>query len=207
MRNFVRVVASIACSLVFVSNALALDFENDPGISEKDLRASIARSTRLSTAQIDSIIIALKKQLNTGENEILPIRGYLYAHGMNGALLVDHDVWSFDATLKAPGGEELIDISNLFLCDFHNGGIKFEIAYKWMFTFIPRGVHATELDGGIYGRGIGVVFDPLLGFEGSWMPAQNRPHDLIHIALKLGVGAGVVFPKMEFKMRPINVSL
>lgn len=204
MRYFFGLFTASVCSFIIASHAFALDFDKAEGISEKELRASLTRNAKLSTAQVDSILVALKKQLNMGESEILPIQGYLYAHGMNGALFVDHDVWSFDATLKAPGSDELIDIPDLFICDFHNGGIKFEIAYKWMFTFIPRGVHATELHGGIYGRGIGVVFDPVLGFEGSWMPAQNRPHDLIHIALKLGVGAGIVFPRMEFKMRPIG---
>ncbi|GEM_PF-1639590 len=186
------------------NTAWAQNFENDEGISAQKLAESIRKNTNLSQEQVDHLISMLQQQFDVKPEERIPIQGYLYSSGMNSAFFFDHDVWDFDATLKVPGSDELVEIHKLFRCDFHNGGLKFEIAYKWMFTFIPRGVTVDQLNGGVYGRGIGLVADALLGLEGSWMPAQNRNHDIFHAAIKVGIGGGVVFPKMEFKLRPIK---
>lgn len=197
-------VVTIISFLFLASGVHAQDLSNDEGISAKALSESIHKNTNLSQEQIDSLIQTLQKQFDVKPEERIPIEGYLYSSGMNGALFVDHDVWNFDATMKVPGSQELVTIHELYSCDFHNGGLKFEIAYKWMFTFIPRGVTVDQLDGAIYGRGIGLVADALLGVEGSWLPAKNRNHDVFHAAIKVGVGGGIVFPKMEFKLRPIK---
>ncbi|MNK06284.1 hypothetical protein D3C87_241780 [compost metagenome] len=189
---------------VWLNTASAASFDNDSGISKEKLVESLAKNTSLNTDQIESLLQALQQQFGVKPDQAIPIKGYLYAAGMNGALLVDHDTWYFDANLKDPATNEVVRIPKLFLCDFHNGGLKFEVAYKWMFTFIPSGVTVHELHGGIYGRGVGLVADALLGLEGSWLPAQNRNHDLFHVAIKVGVGGGLVFPKMEFKLRQIN---
>ena len=193
----------VASSLILPSSSKALTsaFEEDEGISETSLRESIQKNSSLTTAQIDALIAGLRKQLGVESGQKIPIQGYLYTHGMNVALFVDHDAWTFDATLRTPGSEQLVDIPDLFICDFKNGGLKAEVAYKWMFTFIPRGANVDDIDGGVYGRGVGGVLDAFLGFEASWLPAQNRPHDMLHIGLKLGFGAGLVFPKMECKLR------
>lgn len=187
------------------ASALAADFENDKGISKEKLVESLAKNTNLNTTQIEGLVQALQQQFSVKPDQQIPIRGYLYSSGMNWALLFDHDTWYFDATIKDPATGELVHIPKLFLCDFHNGGLKFEVAYKWMFTFIPAGASVFELQGGQYGRGIGVVADAFLGLEGSWMPAQNRNHDIFHAALKVDFGGGIVFPKMEFKLRQINM--
>ncbi|MEK2645127.1 hypothetical protein [Bdellovibrio sp. BCCA] len=198
----------IACCILIFSllpfnTAFAQDV-SDNGISKTELADSLKKNTNLSQEQIDGLISVLQKQFDVKPDERIPIEGYLYSSGMNGALFVDHDIWNFDATMKVPGSQELVTIHDLYSCDFHNGGLKFEIAYKWMFTFIPRGVTVDQLDGAVYGRGIGIVADALLGLEGSWMPAKNRNHDLFHAAIKVGIGGGFVFPKMEFKLRPIK---
>ncbi len=198
-------VSVIILSFTFLaSGATAQDLAKDEGISVKELTESIRKNTSLSQEQVDGLIQTLQKQFDVKPEERIPIEGYLYSSGMNGALLVDHDVWNFDATLKVPGTQELVTIHDLYSCDFHNGGLKFEIAYKWMFTFIPRGVTVDQLDGAVYGRGIGIVADALLGIEGSWLPAKNRNHDIFHAAIKVGIGGGIVFPKMEFKLRSIK---
>lgn len=192
------------CSLFFLNSAYAVDFENDPGFTQTELVESLKKNTRLNDEQINQLVQTLQQQFGVAVTEKIPISGYLYASGMNGALLLDHDTWLFDAALKVPGTDEVVRIPELFMCDFHNGGIKFEIAYKWMFSFIPSGVSVSELNGAVYGHGVGVVAEAFLGLEGSWMPAKNRANDLFHAALKLGFGGGLVFPKMEFKMRPIR---
>ncbi|WP_413575807.1 hypothetical protein ACLVWU_15665 [Bdellovibrio sp. HCB290] len=201
------------CSLWFVAlaigvqflvgNAFAVSFDGDAGITKEKLIESIKKSTSLSDEQIESLMQTLALQFKLRPEQRIPIKGYLYASGMNGAMLVDHDVWYFDANLVDPATNEIVKIPELFLCDFHNGGFKFEVAYKWMFTFIPSGVNVDELNGGLYGRGVGLVADAFLGAEGSWLPAQNRAHDVFHLALKVGFGGGIVFPKMEFKLRQI----
>nr|WP_295905375.1 hypothetical protein [uncultured Bdellovibrio sp.] len=198
----------IACCVLILSflsfnTVFAQDVSGD-GISKTELVDSLRKNTNLSQEQIDGLIQVLQKQFDVKPEERIPIEGYLYSSGMNGALFVDHDVWNFDATMKVPGSQELVTIHDLYSCDFHNGGLKFEIAYKWMFTFIPRGVTVDQLDGAVYGRGIGVVADALLGLEGSWMPAKNRNHDVFHAAIKVGIGGGIIFPKMEFKLRPVR---
>ncbi|WP_413944526.1 hypothetical protein [Bdellovibrio sp. HCB-162] len=200
-----KLIAGCVLILSFLSfnTAFAQDVSGD-GISKTELIESLRKNTNLSQEQIDGLIQVLQKQFDVKPEERIPIEGYLYSSGMNGALFVDHDVWNFDATMKVPGSQELVTIHDLYSCDFHNGGLKFEIAYKWMFTFIPRGVTVDQLDGAVYGRGIGVVADALLGLEGSWMPAKNRNHDVFHAAIKVGIGGGIIFPKMEFKLRPIR---
>lgn len=191
----------VALSTLSPSFAKAADFDSDEGISEADLRASIQKNSKLTPTQIDSLMAILQKQFNVQPDQKIPISGYIFAHGMNVALFVDHDSWNFDATIRNPGSDDLVDIPELFVCDFHNGGLKAELAYKWMFTFIPRGANVQDLDGGVYGRGFGAVAEALLGLEGSWIPAKNRSHDMFHVAVKLGFGAGFVFPKMECKLR------
>ncbi|WP_413585266.1 hypothetical protein [Bdellovibrio sp. HCB274] len=198
------IVALVLGIQLSVSTAIAVSFEGDTGITKEQLVESIKKSTSLNDEQIESLIQTLSTQFKLGPEQRIPIKGYLYAAGMNGAMLVDHDVWYFDANLVDPATQQIVKIPELFLCDFHNGGLKFEVAYKWMFTFIPSGVNVDELNGGLYGRGVGVVADAFLGAEGSWLPAQNRPHDIFHVALKLGFGGGIVFPKMEFKLRQIK---
>ncbi|UOF00111.1 hypothetical protein [Bdellovibrio reynosensis] len=177
---------------------------SDEGMSRETLVDSLKKNTSLNQEQIDQLILSLQQAFKVEPGEKIPVRGYLYAAGMNGALLFDHDVWLFDAVLSIPGVSEPVKVPELFLCDFHNGGLKFEVAYKWMFSFIPSGVTVNELHGALYGRGLGLVAEAFLGLEGSWLPAKNRPHDLFHIAIKLGFGGGVVFPKMEFKLRNIT---
>lgn len=187
-----------------ISTAEAVDFQNDQGISEQDLRESIRRHTRMTDEQVSGLITALRNQFGTTSDAPIPVRGYLYAHGLNFGFFVDHDTWTFNAVLQDPATRELVTIPDLFLCDFHNGGLKVEWAYKWMFTFIPMGVDVHQLNGATFGRGLGVVFDPVLGIEGSWLPGKNIVQDVFHVAVKLGLGAGVVFPKMEFKLRQIT---
>lgn len=197
----------ILSSFLFLSSASAVDFDNDAGFTQTQLVESLKKNTRLNQEQIDQLVRILQEQFGVTVTEKIPISGYLYASGMNGALLVDHDTWLFDVALKVPGTDEVVRIPELFLCDFHNGGLKFEVAYKWMFSFIPSGVSVSELNGAVYGRGIGLVAEAFFGLEGSWLPAKNRANDLFHVALKLGVGGGMIFPKMEFKMRPIRPDL
>ncbi|MEK2687441.1 hypothetical protein [Bdellovibrio sp. GT3] len=189
---------------LLICQAFAQSFERDEGITKESLIRSIKKSTSLDDQQIEALINTLTLQYKLRPEQRIPIKGYLYAAGMNGAMLLDHDVWYFDANLIDPATQEIVKIPELFLCDFHNGGIKFEVAYKWMFTFIPSGVNVDELHGAVYGRGVGLVADAFFGAEGSWMPAKNRANDLLHVALKIGFGGGVVFPKMEFKLRQIN---
>lgn len=183
--------------------AHAVDFQNDKGIEEQDLRESLKRHTRLNDSQVSGLIMALRNQFQTAPDAPIPVRGYLYAHGLNFGFLVDHDTWTFDAVLQDPGSRELVSMPGLFLCDFHNGGIKVEWAYKWMFTFIPMGIDVHQLNGATFGRGLGIVFDPVLGIEGSWLPGKNLVQDVFHVAVKLGLGGGIVFPKMEFKLRHV----
>ena len=204
MIRFIVMLLGFSLSL---STAHAVSFEKDTGFTQSELIESLKRNTTLNPEQITQLVQTLQEQLGVSVEQKIPISGYLYASGMNGALLVDHDTWLFDAAIKVPGTEEVVKIPELFLCDFHNGGLKFEVAYKWMFSFIPSGVNVSELNGAIYGRGIGLVAEATLGLEGSWLPAKNRAHDLFHVALKLGVGGGIVFPKMEFKMRQIRPDL
>ncbi|WP_291516612.1 hypothetical protein [Bdellovibrio sp. ArHS] len=199
-----RFIALVFCYLLHPTLALAASFDSDTGISKEQLTNSLAKNTDLSKEQIDALVETLRQQFGIKPEQKIPIQGYLYSSGMNWALLIDHDTWLFDATIRDPNTRELVDLKDLFLCDFHNGGFKFEVAYKWMFTFIPSGVNVDELHGGIYGRGLGLVADALLGLEGSWLPAKNRKHDIFHVAIKVGLGGGLVFPKMEFKLRQIN---
>ncbi|MDG0817691.1 hypothetical protein [Bdellovibrio svalbardensis] len=190
--------------LLTAHTALAASFDHDEGMSKAQLVESLSKNTSLNSEQIENLILTLQKQFALKPDQKLPIKGYLYAAGLNGALLMDHDTWLFDANIQVPGSSELVHIPKMFLCDFHNGGLKFEVAYKWMFTFIPNGVNVDELHGAIYGRGLGLVAEAFLGLEGSWMPAQNRAHDLFHVAIKLGFGGGILIPKMEFKLREIK---
>ncbi|KYG62544.1 hypothetical protein AZI87_14665 [Bdellovibrio bacteriovorus] len=197
-------ISVLFCFFVQMKSVYAASFDNDTGISKEKLTESLAKNTDLNPEQISALIQTLQQQLGVKPEQKIPIQGYLYSAGMNWAFLLDHDTWYFDATIRDPKTNELIDMKELFICDFHNGGFKFEIAYKWMFTFIPSGVNVDELHGGVYGRGVGLVADALLGLEGSWLPAKNRKHDVFHVAIKVGVGGGLVFPKMEFKLRQIN---
>lgn len=195
----------ISFTLFFLTApASAASFDKDEGISREKLVKSLSKNTSLNSEQIENLVATLQKQFELKPEQKIPIKGYLYAAGMNGALLFDHDTWIFDANILAPGTSEVVHIPGLFLCDFHNGGLKFEVAYKRMFTFIPSGVNVDELNGALYGRGVGLVAEAFLGLEGSWMPAQNRNHDLFHVAIKLGFGGGIVVPKMEFKLREIR---
>ncbi|MFV3410046.1 hypothetical protein ACNH6C_15660 [Bdellovibrio bacteriovorus] len=194
----------LGCLSLGSATAWALDFDKDAGMSREVLVESLKKNTRLNQEQIDQLVVTLQNQFNVQPGDKIPIKGYLYAHGMNVGLFVDHDVWAFDAAFLVPGTDEVVRIPGMYLCDFKNGGLKFEVAYKWMFSFIPSGVSLSELNGAVYGRGVGVVAEAFLGLEGSWLPAQNRVNDLFHVAVKLGFGGGIVFPKMEFKLRSIQ---
>ncbi|NUN07480.1 MAG: hypothetical protein HUU57_17175, partial [Bdellovibrio sp.] len=179
--NF-KIMLLTLCSAFFLNTAYAVNFDSDSGFTQAELMESLKKNTRLNDDQINQLLQTLQQQFGVGATEKIPISGYLYASGMNGALLFDHDTWLFDAALKVPGTDEVVRIPELFMCDFHNGGVKFEIAYKWMFSFIPSGVTVSELHGAVYGRGLGVVAEAFLGLEGSWMPAKNRANDLFHVA-------------------------
>lgn len=194
------ILTTLLCSL----SSFAQSFTNDEGISKEKLIENLSKNTSLNAEQIQNLVTTLQKQFDVKPDQKIPIKGYLYASGLNGGLLVDHDTWFFDANIIDPVTNEVVHIPEMFLCDFHNGGLKFEIAYKWMFTFIPAGVNVDELNGALYGRGVGLVAEAFLGLEGSWMPAKNRSHDLFHVAIKLGFGGGIVVPKMEFKLRPLK---
>jgi hypothetical protein len=201
---FIHLFSTVLISLSASTSAFAMDFDHDDGISREKLVESLQKSTSLKPEQIEALVQTLQQQFDVKADQKIPIQGYLYAAGMNGAFFVDHDTWLFDANLRIADSDELVKIPELFICDFHNGGLKFEVAYKWMFTFIPSGVRVDELHGGVYGRGLGLVAEAFLGLEGSWLPAKNRRHDLFHVAIKLGFGGGIVIPKMEFKLRQIR---
>lgn len=177
--------------------------ENDD-MSRAQVFDVIKRNSELSDDQINRLIDDLVRAMGAENEPKIPVRGVLYTHGLNGALLVDSDDWRMNATVVDPATGELVQINDLVTAHFQNGGLKFEVAYKWMFTFVPSSMTLQQLDGGIYGRGLGATMETFIGLEGAWMPGENRPGQLFHVAIKAGFGAGLNFPKMEFRVRKIK---
>lgn len=173
-------------------------------MAREDVEEIVRQNSSLSEEQIRRLVDDLSVEFGVEPGQRIPIQGVMYAHGMNLAFVLDTDEWMFDATIVDPETKELIKIPNLYVVEFHNGGIKMELAYKWMFTFIPSGMTVSQLDGGVYGRGLGATMEAFFGLEGAWMPGEDRPGHLFHVALKAGFGSGINFPKMEFKKRRIR---
>lgn len=175
-----------------------------PDMSRTEVAEIIRKNSQLNEEQINKLIDELVAGLGAQPGPRIPIRGVLFTHGMNGALLVDTDDWYLDATIVDPATGQLVEFKDLFSVRFHNGGIKAELAYKWMFTFVPSDTTVHQLDGAVYGRGLGGTMEAFLGLEGAWMPGENRPGHLFHVAVKAGFGGGLNFPKMEFRLRRIR---
>lgn len=195
--------AFLICS-VFVLHSLPQRALSAPDMARSDVFDIIKKNSQLNDEQTHQLIDQLAAQVGETPEKRILIRGVLFTHGINVALFVDTDEWFMDATIVDPETGELIEIDNLFTVNFNNGGLKAELAYKWMFTFIPSGMSIQQLSGGVYGRGLGVTMEALLGLEGAWMPGENRPGHLFHAAVKAGLGGGLNFPKMTFKMRRIQ---
>ncbi len=178
-------------------------------LSEEQLRKEISRqidrnNLKVSEEEVSSIIDALFEGFNVDRTDRLPINGVLSTSGVSAALLVDRDVWKLDGGIVSEQGE-LINIDNLFEIYYNNSGLKAELAYKYMFIFIPDEVSTAEaLDGAIYGgfmNGLGLDFELGIGVEIGWLNAVNRPGQVFVIGGKVGVGGGISFPKMEFRLR------
>lgn len=204
MRKFILTVTTWIAMVGFINLAHAKAHE-DVGVSRSDLAKTISDNTDLSPAQVNGLIALLEQQFQVTPGNKIPISGYLYARGINAGFIIDNDTWHMNATIVDPQTGKLVNIPKLFLCDFYNGGLKLELAYKWMFTFMPSGMTVDSLDGAVFGRGLGVAVAPTFaGIEGSWMPGQNRQGSLYHVAVKIGYGEGLMFPKMKFHLRKIT---
>ena len=195
-----KIILAIGFFFVFHSFVATAD------ISRSDLGLSIQERTNLTKEQVEIFLDKLSQEFNVDSGESIPISGFLFTRGMNAALFLDTDEWLMSATVFDPNTSQLIDIPDLYSVHFYNGGLKLELAYKWMFTFIPSNTSVHQLDGRVYGRGLGGTMECFVGLEGSWMPDSYsiRQQPVYHVALKVGFGAGIHFPKMEFTKRDIR---
>lgn len=161
---------------------------------------SVLLNQNLSVEEADKVIGALKETFGdeSGE-EMIAISGVIYSRGFNFGLIFDSDNWYMDATFISPETNQLVGVNDLFKVRFKNGGIKFDLSYKWMFIFVPSGVDIRTLDRSVYGRGVGVTLNVAFGVDAAWMPGKNSPGSLFLIAPKVGLGGGLTFPKMTFE--------
>ena len=165
---------------------------------------SILRQYSLGERETESVIEILKSNVPAERREdLLEISGIMYSSGFNIAFLTDHDTWDFDVTFKSNETGQLVTLPNFYAVDFRNGGFKIELSYKWMFVVVPSGTSIQSLNGAQYGRGLGVTVNPGLGIDAAWMPGHNRAGHLILVAPKVGVGAGLVFPRMDFEAKAV----
>lgn len=176
---------------------------NGSSLSREQIREIMLGNSDLSEEEVNAFIDRLNSVFDVEENEPLPIKGVLYTSGHNGALFLDRDVWLMDASILEPETGQILEVPDLYSVEFENSGVKLEIAYKWMFTFIPSDTSIKSLHKGTYGRGIGITLNTMLGLEGSWMPGKNREGNLFHLAIKVGLGGGLSFPKMTFTQREV----
>ncbi len=171
---------------------------------------SLLLQYNISEKEADSIIGILESNLSVEKrSDILPISGILYTSGFNGAFFVDHDTWELNATFRSPETDQLITLPEFITVDFRNGGIKIELSYKWMFVIVPSGTSIQSLNGASYGgpllgRGAGITIDPGIGIDVAAMTGVNRGGCLFVIAPKVGFGAGLVFPRMDFSVKSVN---
>jgi hypothetical protein len=189
------------CANLFLS--LSAVAQEPPGVSREALARFIQEKSDLKAEEAARLVEQIAQQFNASPGSYLPIQGALYTSGLNGALFVDTDTWLMDVAVLGPNGQ-FVDVPELFAAKFENGGLKFELAYKWMFTFIPTSAsNIRSLNGAVYGRGLGITLENFVGLEGAWMPGENRSGSLFHLAIKLGWGAGIQFPKMTLYLRHI----
>ncbi len=203
MRVFLSLFSVFAVLLMTMQTAQA------GSLSEEQIRKEITRQIEkynlaVSEAEVEGIIESLYEGYNADRSDRLPINGVLSTHGLSAALLTDTDVWKLDGSIVSEAGQ-LINIDNLFEIYYQNGGLKAEIAYKYMFIFIPDSVTTAEaLDGAVYGgfmNSFGIDFELGLGLELGWLNSVNRPGQVFVVGVKVGVGGGISFPKMSFRLR------
>ncbi|MGE4233840.1 MAG: hypothetical protein AB7F43_10965 [Bacteriovoracia bacterium] len=179
-------------SLLLISN---FAFSATPTMNADDIR-QFMEDQNYDKEQTEAVIGSMKEQLKGAPIEI---SGALSTNGINGSFFVDTDDWSFDLTYKDPTTGRLVKKSNAVELTFYNGGIKFGLEYKWPFIFLPAGTSVQDLEGAVFGRGIGIEL-PLgvVGLDGAFMPGQNRPGTAFIFSPNIGLNInGLVFPKIE----------
>lgn len=161
---------------------------------QDDLAQKISAATSVPLEQVTHAVeVAQQAALSKG----LVITGALVTSGINGVFFIDNDIWELTAFAKDPASGKNIQLPNVFT-RLYDGGIKWGIHYKWVFAFLTNDVSVDELEGSVFGRGIGLEFNPGIGVEVGYLPGSNRPGGIILVQPKIGIGGGLAFPKMVF---------
>ncbi|MEK7390416.1 MAG: hypothetical protein AAB036_12050 [Elusimicrobiota bacterium] len=171
----------------------------DNNMSESEILA-VLQGQGLDEKTSREIVAALRAQ---SPDRPLAISGMLYSSGINGAFFVDTDDWSFDASFKDEKTGKLVKVPGLYNVTFNDGGVKIEVVYKWIFVFLTSDMTVHTLDKAVFGRGLGLTIGglgPMIDIEAMF--ASNRPGFAIVAAPKIGIGGGVMFPKMTFSLAP-----
>ena len=173
------------------------------GIDRAQLESSIESRSGVSHQTAVNIVNALADQFKVQPGQRLPISGYLFTHGFNFGLLRDSDTWFMNASVRDEAGN-LIKAKELYQVYFQNGGFKYELAYKFMFVFLTADMSVKQLDGAVFGRGLGITFDMGVGMELAYMPGKNRAGAAVLVAPKVGFDGGVQLPRMTFHLRQVQ---
>ncbi len=180
--------------LLSLSVMLLLGTAHADYLSEAEVLSTLT-SQGLDEAAAKSVISKIKKK----ERGSLPISGVLKTSEFNVACFRDSNDLTLDTTFKT--GSTLVKIPDMFAAYYENGGLTFDICYRWIFVLITGEEDVVSMDGAIYGRGVGVTLDAGIGVEAQYLPGKNRVSDLWILSPKIGIGGGIVFPKMTFTQR------
>ncbi len=154
----------------------------------------------LTRQQAESALDQIESKLAT-EGKSLNISTYMQAWGFDFSLIFDTFTWQLRrVSYHDPETGRTVSLGAPYMFNFvyRNGGLTAGIDFKVLFMFISGDLDIRQLDGAIFGRGIGLTVAPGAGADIQYLPGNNRGADLFVIAPQVGPAGGLRFPKMEF---------
>jgi hypothetical protein len=163
-------------------------------MTAKDI-LSVLESNGFSAQEAGEVALSV---LGQAKDRKVTIKGVMYARGFNGACIRDTDDWALKVEIKDQTTGKMANLPGAYNVKLQNGGLVVELCYKWMFIFLTDEINASNLDGAVFGRGLGITAEVLIGIDIEALDGQNRTGWAFIVAPKIGIGGGLRFPRATF---------
>lgn len=168
-------------------------------LSSSDIFESLTRQYGLSPTQAEKVMRALQ----TAQSKTrLPITGLIWTHGLTCSFFIGNGCWeNLTVTFKDEETGTPITTNQLLSMNYYNGGLAASLGYKAVFIAVLGDVSVQQLNGAVFGRGVGLSFTlPHLpaGTDVQFLPGANINANLAVVSIVGGGTVGLRFPKIEF---------
>jgi hypothetical protein len=193
-------------AVILISSSMAHAGESGRSISRESVIQMMTEDNAMTREQAVAVLAEIQsRQIQNGKSK--KVQMVMAARGFDGSFFVDTKDWYLRKVSyvdSATGRTVSLNQPYLFDFTYNNGGLTISLAYKWVFMLVLGDMDIRQLDGAVFGRGIGVTLDAVVGVDAQYLPGKNRSPDLVVLSPQLGLGGGVRFPRITFHQNKLK---